>query len=326
MKPMLIVMVGISNAGKSTKAEELQKLYNNCRLISSDQTRIKLNGDINDISNDVEVFKHVRKEIREALLEATNKSAGENVVIYDACNITYKKRMGLLNEVCRGIDCEKVAYMLWRSLDEIISSNEIRGKIQNRPIPKHALINMYERIWIPQLYEGWDQIIIEPINCYANKSLSDLFSGKNGLCSIPHDNPHHTLSIGGHIIECFLNICKNSNFEHDKNLLMAALLHDIGKPFTKKFKDSKGNPTEIAHYYQHHIVSGYEAIPYLMSNTETFSFEDVLEIVAIIQWHMLPYQWEKDNNEKLRNKYKKLWGDELYEKIMLLHEADKKAH
>ena len=26
------------------------------------------------------------------------------------------------------------------------------------------------------------------------------------------------------------------------------------------------------------------------------------------------------------NKYKKLWGDELFEQIMKLHEADKKAH
>jgi hypothetical protein len=39
-------------------------------------------------------------------------------------------------------------------------------------------------------------------------------------------------------------------------------------------------------------------------------------------------EWEKDNinGEKTMNKYKKLWGDELFEQIMKLHEADKKAH
>ena len=43
---------------------------------------------------------------------------------------------------------------------------------------------------------------------------------------------------------------------------------------------------------------------------------------------MQPYFWEKDadNGEKTMNKYKTLWGDELFERVMRLHEADKKAH
>ena len=41
---------------------------------------------------------------------------------------------------------------------------------------------------------------------------------------------------------------------------------------------------------------------------------------------MFPYFWEKDNNTKMQSKYKKLWGDELYGKIMLLHKADMEAH
>ncbi len=41
---------------------------------------------------------------------------------------------------------------------------------------------------------------------------------------------------------------------------------------------------------------------------------------------MQPYFWEKDNNEKLHNKYRKLWGENLYNDIMLLHKADKYAH
>lgn len=70
---------------------------------------------------------------------------------------------------------------------------------------------------------------------------------------------------------------------------MAALLHDIGKKFTKEYKDSNGNPTDVAHYYQHHLVSAYDAIKYL----NNFSTNDMLEILALIQWHMFPYFWEK---------------------------------
>ena len=53
-----------------------------------------------------------------------------------------------------------------------------------------------------------------------------------------------------------------------------------------------------------------------------------LDVAVLIRWHMQPYFWEKDsvNGEKTMNKYKKLWGDELLEQIMKLHEADKKAH
>jgi CRISPR/Cas system-associated endonuclease Cas3-HD len=100
------------------------------------------------------------------------------------------------------------------------------------------------------------------------------------------------------------------------------LLHDIGKSFTKGYKDSKGNPCEYAHYYQHHLVSAYDAVRYLRFVEEN----DRLEILALIQWHMFPYFWEKDNNTKMQSKYKKLWGDELYDKIMLLHKADMEAH
>ena len=51
-------------------------------------------------------------------------------------------------------------------------------------------------------------------------------------------------------------------------------------------------------------------------------------LFVLINLHMMPYFWEKDkeHGEKTRQKYQKLWGDELYNNVMKLHEADKKAH
>ena len=34
----------------------------------------------------------------------------------------------------------------------------------------------------------------------------------------------------------------------------------------------------------------------------------------------------KEHGEKTRQKYQKLWGNELYNNVMKLHEADKNAH
>ena len=97
------------------------------------------------------------------------------------------------------------------------------------------------------------------------------------------------------------------------------MLHDEGKCFTQIFKNSKGEITEQAHYYNHEHCSAYDSLFYEMPCY-------TLYVATLIRWHMQPYFWEKDNHEKLHNKYKTLWGENLYNDIMLLHKADKEAH
>lgn len=189
-------------------------------------------------------------------------------------------------------------------------------------MPEFAIKRMYQNFYIPQYYEGWDNIWIFHEQAKIKKSITELFYGDNGLCKIPHENPHHTLSIGDHCIACYLNMLDSLNGKMDSNLCMAALLHDIGKSFTKHFVDSKGKPCETAHYYQHHLVSAYNAVEYLTD----FSLNDMLEILALIQWHMFPYFWEKENNKRMENKYRKLWGESLFNKVMKIHKADRLAH
>ena len=43
---------------------------------------------------------------------------------------------------------------------------------------------------------------------------------------------------------------------------------------------------------------------------------------------MQPYFWEKETDfgEAMRQKYRKLWGEKLFNDVMKLHEADKIAH
>ena len=102
----------------------------------------------------------------------------------------------------------------------------------------------------------------------------------------------------------------------------AGLLHDCGKPFTKSFINSKGEETDIAHYYQHHCCGSYDSLFFRYPDEV-----DRLDVSILINLHMMPYFWEKDkeHGEKTRQKYQKLWGDELYNNVMKLHEADKKA-
>lgn len=282
MQPTLIMMVGLPGSGKTTKAHELSRIWV-CPTISSDEIRKEITGSEDNQECNEEVFKVLHQRVKDELLY--NKS---QAVIYDACNISYKKR----------------------------------AENGGRFVPEYAIERMYKNIYIPQYYEGWDEIIIDTQSkVHEQYELTNLFYGENGLFSIKHDNPHHTLSIGNHCLACYLNTLEFGN-KADINLHMAALLHDIGKKFTKEYKDSKGNPTDAAHYYQHHLVSAYDAIKYL----NNFSTNNMLEILALIQWHMFPYFWEKDDNKKMEKKYRNLWGEELYRKIMLLHKADEAAH
>ena len=78
-------------------------------------------------------------------------------------------------------------------------------------------------------------------------------------------------------------------------------------------------PDLNCHYYNHEKVSAYESLFFR-------SLVNPLDYAVIIRWHMQPYFWERDNNEKLHNKYRKLWGENLYQDIMKIHEADKASH
>lgn len=45
--------------------------------------------------------------------------------------------------------------------------------------------------------------------------------------------------------------------------------------------------------------------------------------LQLINWHMRPYSWTE---QKTIDKYKELLGEDFFNQLMILHEADKKAH
>ena len=49
----------------------------------------------------------------------------------------------------------------------------------------------------------------------------------------------------------------------------------------------------------------------------------MLDLAFFINYHMLPYQW---NTEKSKAKWKNIFGEDKFNRLMLLHEADKAAH
>lgn len=311
-----IMMVGLPGSGKSYKANRLAEEYS-ANIHSSDSIREELSGDINNQDINDLVFKTLHNRIKEDLRNGKN-------CIYDACNISYKRRMAFLQEL-KNIPCEKICVLMATPYKECLKNNAGRERV----VPEEILERMYKNFNIPFFYEGWNQIMVD----YGKEEYHGYYGYPTSLMELTmnfdQDNKHHTLSLGEHLRSTAHNLpCyHNEGFDiYEYALIIAAILHDGGKIFTKDFHNGKGEPTEDAHYFNHNNVGAYDSLFYNDKMIGTNDSWVWLYISVLIMWHMQPYFWEKDNNEKQHDKYRKLWGEELYSDIMKLHEADLHAH
>ena len=307
--PTMTMMVGLVASGKSTYAEELAK-KTDAIVLSSDAIRWELFGDETDQEHNQQVFQELHKRAKKWLCDGRN-------VIYDATNISSKHRRAFLNEL-KKIDCVKNCVIMATPYEQCLENNRSRA----RQVPQWVIERMYRKWQTPAIFEGFDNIAIE---YWDDEHFVWPIHVAESLLDFDQHNPHHTKTLGGHLFSTF-RLCNIDNFDDTDAycILNAALTHDCGKPFCQTFKNAKGEPSEIAHYYNHEHVSAYEALFILPVYEEDII--DTINISALVTWHMQPYFFERNNNEKLHNKYKKIWGAEFYNMVMALHEADKAAH
>lgn len=300
-KPVLYMLCGLSGSGKSEYAKQLKEQFPNTYIFSSDELREELYGDINDQKHNPQVFQELHRRIKSCLKNGHN-------AIYDATNIKSKLRIAFLDEL-KNIECKKICLIIWKPYHECILLNRGRDRI----VSDHVIKKQYMNWQTPYFFEGWDEIELDgnDFQFYWN----EIYKYKN----FKQHNHHHDLTLYDHLMKTGEYI--KDKDEDNINLMIAGQLHDIGKPFTKTFKDKKEQITEDAHYYQHHCVGAYDALGLYYGRSPHIN--NVL-ISAYITYHMQPYFWR--GNPKNEQKYKKLWGDDFYNNILLLHEADKEAH
>lgn len=300
-----IQMIGIPGSGKTEKARALAKEHN-AVLLSSDAIREEIFGDALYQTKNNDVFEVMYKRTCEAL------SNGRSV-IYDATNINHKRRRVLLQQLKAHYDMKAIAVVMATPIQMCID----RQANRNRQVGKDVIWQMVRGFYMPYWYEGWDDIEIcypenkqKYIHQLYRSDIQQLIDKSSLLYEYDQKNPYHQLSLGEHMRKCHWLICGRSLID---SLQEAALLHDIGKFYTQSFDEN-----DVAHYYDHQNVSAYLSL---------FSrHEDKYHIIsraAYIQWHMAPYFWKE---EKTHNKYKRLFGDQFYEDLMMLHSCDKEAH
>ena len=291
-RPKLILLCGIPGSGKTTYAKKYISESSKMTVhLSSDSIRYELYGNESIQGNPEDVFAIMQQRAIAALNEGYN-------VVYDATNITRKDRRTIIGMCPKFVNIE--CHIVWAPIEACIE----RDIARERTVGKEVIDRMLKRFQAPYYDEGINEIkVILPDNfnkmSYTNTILQ--------LMKISHDNPHHTLNIFDHCLEADKYII-NKTGEYCNNIGFASLLHDIGKPYVKAFIDSKGNPCEHAHYYQHQCVGAW--MSYGSEHSTPY-------IAWLISTHMEPF---------FNSKYYNNLPPVLKKDIDLLHEADLAAH
>lgn len=310
-KPELVVMCGLSGSGKSTIAAKLAD-KKNAIIVSTDAIREELTGKVEDQSANEQVFKLFHERIRKNL---DNKYS----VIADATNISMKSRRAILEKV-NGLNIIKTCYIVAKPFDICKADNPNR----EHPVPDLVLDKQIRSFQVPFYQEGWDDIIVKrfvdsPKYSNYKHSISEFFYD---MADFDQENPHHTLTLDKHCEAAYKSFvelrCPHSSFYDMTQLdgyMAGAKLHDIGKKYCKTYGENG-----IAHFFQHHCIGGYKilsqlACPKTWKNPEI----ELLDCCFLINYHMLPFDWEKN---KTQDKWKKRFGDYKYRLLMDFHECD----
>lgn len=298
----LMMLVGVPASGKSTLAQTLVE-ENDAVIVSSDGIRGELYGNEAVQKDPAKVFRIVEERV------VCHLNNGVSVVM-DATNINAKRRRAFLNAVKLRVRADYVKECHVVMCDPAVAIE--RDLTRDRTVGKDVILRMIKGFQPPMLCEGWDDI---KLYWSSDRCRLDRFIEMS--LSFDQKNPHHTLTLGEHMISAV-----NALEEPSHQLETATAYHDIGKLFCQTF-DEDG----IAHYYDHDSIGSYVYLcsEYAYRTNRVLGGVYACEIAALIAWHMLPYFCKGEEGYRVVAK-RKNWPDWFIENVWALHKADKEAH
>lgn len=307
-----IMMVGIPASGKSTKARDLAR-KTGALIISSDDLRHELFEDMNCQDRNTELFQEMNMRTIKFL------KMGESV-IYDATNLSSKRRKALLTQIPKGVFkcCIYMGATPYESLD--------RDANRDRTVGFDVIDKMYKRTQVPMYKENWDSIILYPLHhrfdnkkefimpeIYEDYKVFLIENGCKECIDLAQDTPYHTLSVSRHMYYAYEKAKEIDASNED--VMIALLLHDIGKPYCKEFNG------KYAHFRGHDCVSAQMAIDILKNYN--LHEKRIIRIATLVQLHMLMHN--KEWSENKRNRFKKEIGEPMWKDLELMNHCDSLA-
>lgn len=322
----LIVLVGLPASGKSTLAEELSVKYN-ATILSSDAIREEILGDVNNQSENTNVFEVMNNRAKVLLSKGGN-------VIYDATNINRKRRVHLIKQELKAD--EYICYYLGSS----IGYSVFRDGEREREVGYEVIDKMYKTMQIPVKSEGWSDIhylfsdYMQPINMmevvkeFLNnkydyesflKIIEDIDIEFRDIKELSHDSTYHAFSVSRHTYYVYEYILNNYKGNNRNEMLVAAIYHDLGKAHCKSFINFKGEETRYASFIGHEYVSSQLAY----NNLKGIGLDEefIIKVVTLIQFHMKAHDMSNKTEKKLRE----LLGEEMFNDLLFFNEADNSA-
>lgn len=320
--PTLIMMMGISGSGKSTLARHVYiddgsisigdeaNNTGNPVIHSSDDLRGELFGDVQDQINNEKLFVELHKRIKRDLYNGKD-------VIYDATNLNKKRRVAFLREL-KKIPCRKVCMATLAPIEDCLKNNANR----ERKVPEDVIRRQYLNWQPPHYHEGFDVLYLMFLRgTMYDEAPYHLSTYVEQMRNFDQEKKHHSLTLLEHCSKAHAHVF--SKYPDKPTVHIATYLHDIGKLFTKSRLNRKGEDDGNCHYYNHQNVSAYLAA--FILDGAGYPFDEELDVLNMIYFHMHPYiSWKQ--SDRARERDKALIGDDLYNDIMLLHEADVAAH
>lgn len=312
MSSKLITLVGLAGSGKSTYAKTLSDEYG-YKIHSSDALRKEMFGDenVNSAEENERMFAELHRRIKTDLENGID-------VIYDATNINKRNRLDFLRYI-NGVDCNKLCILVmlpyWMCLE--------RNANRERKVPDYAITKMYTHFQPPSKKEGWDdfQIFINcdksDIECFSEKFL---FNMASGIDWFSQDSHKYRGSLGEHSRKA-AKIMR----EHKEELEYTALIHDVGKVFTKSRYNLDGKDDGYSHYRHHNNVGAYDSIFYLI-NDDDCDADGIIYRSNLIYYHMSPYYKGWNDTKSKEKRLIAQLGKDMYDDILLLHKCDVESH